>query len=71
MLPDLRKSGTLGNARSWQAVVREGILNDRGMASFAGSLSEEEAEAIRAYVIHRANEDKVLEAADAQQVARR
>jgi alcohol dehydrogenase (cytochrome c)/quinohemoprotein ethanol dehydrogenase len=30
------------------------------MASFKGSLSKEEIEAIRAYVIHRANEDKAL-----------
>ena len=58
VLPDLRRSGTLSNAASWQAVVREGILQDRGMASFSESLSESEADAIRAYVIHRANEDK-------------
>jgi alcohol dehydrogenase (cytochrome c)/quinohemoprotein ethanol dehydrogenase len=31
------------------------------MASFAGSLSKEEIEAIRAYVIQRANEDKAIE----------
>lgn len=71
LLPDLRRSGTLGDPGSWQAVVREGILTDNGMVSFASSLSEEESEAIRAYVIHRANEDKALEAADAQRVARR
>ncbi|RGP41537.1 Alcohol dehydrogenase (azurin) [Altererythrobacter insulae] len=58
VLPDLRRSGTLSNAASWQAVVREGILADQGMVSFAESLSEQEADAIRAYVIHRANEDK-------------
>lgn len=57
-LPDLRRSATLSNGASWQAVVREGILSERGMASFGDSLSEEEADAIRAYVIHRANEDK-------------
>ena len=58
VLPDLRRSGTLSNAASWQAVVRDGILADQGMVSFAESLSEQEADAIRAYVIHRANEDK-------------
>ena len=58
VLPDLRRSGTLSNAASWQAVVREGILAEQGMVSFAESLSEQEADAIRAYVIHRANEDK-------------
>ena len=32
------------------------------MASFAKSLSESEVEAIRQYVIKRANEDKAMEA---------
>ena len=58
VLPDLRRSGTLSNKASWQAVVREGILQDNGMANFADSLTAEEADAIREYVIARANEDK-------------
>ena len=62
VLPDLRRSGTLGDPKSWAAVVHDGILKENGMAGFAGSLSKQEAEAIRAYVIHRANEDKALEA---------
>lgn len=70
-LPDLRRSGTLGNSASWQAVVHGGILNDNGMVSFATSMSKEEIEAVRAYVIQRANEDKALEAATAEQVAAR
>ncbi|MGB3808140.1 MAG: PQQ-dependent dehydrogenase, methanol/ethanol family [Erythrobacter sp.] len=61
VLPDLRRSGTLGARESWMAVVHDGILEDNGMASFAGSLSREEIEAIRAYVIHRANEDREME----------
>ena len=61
VLPDLRRSGTLGNAQSWAAVVHDGILKDNGMVGFEGSMSREEIEAIRAYVIHRANEDKVME----------
>lgn len=65
-LPDLRRSGALGNAASWQAVVYDGILTDNGMVSFATSMSKEEIEAIRAYVIKRANEDKALEAAGAK-----
>ncbi len=69
VLPDLRRSGTLGNAQSWAAVVHDGILKDNGMVSFADSMSREEIEAIRAYVIHRANEDKALEGSG--QVARR
>ena len=58
VLPDLRKSGTLSNKGTWQAVLQEGILQDNGMASFASSLSSDESDAIREYVIHRANEDK-------------
>ncbi len=71
VLPDLRRSGTLGNRQAWKAVVHDGILKDNGMVSFATSMSEEEIDAIRAYVIQRANEDKALEASDAAQVARR
>ncbi len=69
LLPDLRRSGTLGNAQAWQAVVHDGILKDNGMVAFEGSLSKEEIEAIRAYVIQRANEDKAIEGTE--QVARR
>lgn len=69
VLPDLRRSGTLGNAQAWQAVVQEGILKDNGMVSFATSMTPEESDAIRAYVIARANEDKALEAGG--KVARR
>ncbi len=61
VLPDLRRSGTLGNAGSWAAVVHDGILKENGMVGFAESMSREEIEAIRAYVIHRANEDKAME----------
>ena len=68
-LPDLRRSGSLGSRQAWKAVVYDGILKDNGMVSFAPSITEEEAEAIRAYVIQRANEDKALEAATAEQVA--
>jgi alcohol dehydrogenase (cytochrome c)/quinohemoprotein ethanol dehydrogenase len=61
VLPDLRRAGSLESAQAWAAVVHDGVLKDNGMASFKGSLSRQEIEAIRAYVIHRANEDKALE----------
>jgi len=61
VLPDLRRSGTLGSPQSWMAVVHDGILKGNGMVGFADSMSREEIEAIRAYVIHRANEDKAME----------
>ena len=66
VLPDLRRSGALGNKGVWQAVVQDGILTDNGMASFSGSLTPEESDAIREYVIHRANEDRALETGDAE-----
>lgn len=69
VLPDLRRAGSLESAAAWNAVVEGGALKDNGMASFKGSLSKDEIEAIRAYVIKRANEDKVLEAG--KKVARR
>jgi alcohol dehydrogenase (cytochrome c)/quinohemoprotein ethanol dehydrogenase len=61
VLPDLRRAGSLESAQAWAAVVHGGMLKDNGMASFANSLSKDEIEAIRAYVIKRANEDKALE----------
>lgn len=70
VLPDLRRAGSLESAAAWSAVVHDGALKSNGMASFAGSLSKSEIEAIRAYVIKRANEDKTLGDA-AKKVARR
>ncbi|MXP30658.1 PQQ-dependent dehydrogenase, methanol/ethanol family [Erythrobacter jejuensis] len=61
VLPDLRRSATIANASAFTAVVHDGILKDNGMASFAGSLSKEEIDAIREYIIKRANEDKAIE----------
>ncbi|KUO55767.1 MAG: alcohol dehydrogenase [Sphingomonadales bacterium BRH_c3] len=58
VLPDLRRSGTLQSRDTFLQVVRGGMLQDRGMVSFAESLTETEADAIRAYIIARANEDK-------------
>ena len=63
MLPDLRRAGSLESASAWNAVVEGGLLKANGMASFKGSLSKDEIEAIRAYVIQRANEDKAIEGA--------
>ena len=72
VLPDLRRSGALDNRQAWQQIVHEGALQDNGMASFKGSLTPAEIEAIRAYVIQRANEDKEMEnTRAANRVARR
>jgi PQQ-dependent dehydrogenase (methanol/ethanol family) len=53
---DLRYSTLLGDARGFAAVVHEGAMADNGMPVFAG-LDAADVEAIRAYVIARANAD--------------
>jgi len=55
VLPDLRYSGTL-DSDQWFDVVLKGILKSRGMVSFEKDLSHDDAAAIRAYVILRANQ---------------
>ena len=55
VLPDLRYSGTLGSDQ-WFYVVLNGALKSNGMVSFKSELSHEDAAAIRAYVIFRANQ---------------
>src|SRR5690606_30674861 len=55
VFPDLRLSNRLGDQEAWHAVVIEGELADRGMVSFEESLGEGDAEAIRAFIIRRAN----------------
>ena len=62
VLPDLRRSGTLSNKDAFLAVVHDGVLTQNGMASFAASLSKEEIDAIRAYIVFRANQDRQMEA---------
>ncbi len=64
VLPDLRRSGALGDAKSWATIVHGGALKANGMASFANVMSEAQSETVRQYVIKRANEDKVLDAGD-------
>lgn len=62
VLPDLRRSGALDNRTAWAQIVHGGALANNGMASFADSLSEEQIETIRQFVIFRANEDRDMEA---------
>jgi quinohemoprotein ethanol dehydrogenase len=52
--PDLRWStGAIHDI--WQQIVREGILAPVGMVGFGQFLSEEDAEAIRQYVLSEAH----------------
>jgi alcohol dehydrogenase (cytochrome c)/quinohemoprotein ethanol dehydrogenase len=56
-VPDLRASSFLGND-FWYEIVLNGAMKDAGMAPFKSVLDHTDAEAIRAYVIHRAHEDE-------------
>lgn len=55
LVPDLRYSSTLANGQ-WFNIVLGGLLEPNGMISFKKDLSHEDASAIRAYVIARANQ---------------
>ncbi len=55
VLPDLRYSGALAN-QHWLSIVRDGMLRPGGMVGFSKELSQQDAEAIRAYVIFRATQ---------------
>jgi len=56
--PDLRFSNRILNADTWSAVVERGELEANGMVSFREVLEPNDAEAIRAYVISRANAER-------------
>lgn len=62
VLPDLRRSGVLADRDSWRGVVIDGLLAERGMASFKRVLSPDDAEAVRAYV---AEKSRILGASEA------
>jgi PQQ-dependent dehydrogenase (methanol/ethanol family) len=61
LIPDLRGSPYLHDAGTWDKVVLEGVLSDRGMASMSSFLNGEESQAIRAYVIAQAWRGKNLQ----------
>ena len=54
VLPDLRRSGVIADKALWDSIVREGLLSQNGMVSFATVMSEAETDAIRSFVIDRA-----------------
>jgi len=58
--PDLRHSTALGNPKLWQDIVHDGLLKQNGMVAWKDQFSPEQIEAIRLYVVKRANEDKAL-----------
>jgi cytochrome c553 len=58
LFPDLRYAGALWGAEAFKAIVIGGALQSNGMVSFRKVLTAQDAEAIRAYVVHLANEAK-------------
>jgi alcohol dehydrogenase (cytochrome c)/quinohemoprotein ethanol dehydrogenase len=58
VIQDLRRSGALVNKTAWQSIVHDGAMKDFGMAPFEGSLTPDQIDAIREWVIFRANQDK-------------
>src|SRR6185295_15292850 len=58
IFPDLRYAGALHSAEAFKAIVIDGALEQNGMVSFRKVLKAQDAEAIRAYVTHLANEAK-------------
>lgn len=58
--PDLRHSVALSNPKLWQEIVHDGLLKQNGMVGWKGQFTPEQIEAIRLWVVQRANEDKKL-----------
>jgi quinohemoprotein ethanol dehydrogenase len=63
--PDLRYSKLLDDD-GWYDVVLGGKFKDQGMVSFAKNLNKQQANAIRAFVIQHAIDDKIEEAKQAK-----
>ncbi len=59
--PDLRHSAVLGSAEAWRNIVFDGALAHNGMVAWKTQFNADQIDAIRLYVIKRANEDKALE----------
>ena len=58
VFPDLRYAGALWAADAFKAIVIDGALQPDGMVSFRKVLTLQDAEAIRAYIVHVANQAK-------------
>jgi alcohol dehydrogenase (cytochrome c)/quinohemoprotein ethanol dehydrogenase len=61
LLPDLRRSAYIADAEAFRGVVLGGALAANGMASFDAVFDEDDVEAIRAYIVARANQDAAAE----------
>jgi alcohol dehydrogenase (cytochrome c)/quinohemoprotein ethanol dehydrogenase len=58
LFPDLRYAGPLWSSDAFKAIVIDGVLQANGMVSFRKVLTPQDAEAIRAHVVHLANQAK-------------
>jgi quinohemoprotein ethanol dehydrogenase len=58
VLPDLRYSSVINDSQAMDIIVRQGSLQAKGMVAFKDEVSPQQLEQIRAYVVHRANEDR-------------
>jgi mono/diheme cytochrome c family protein len=67
---DLRRSPFIQDQAGFDAVVREGQLQHKGMAAFGDEVTEDRAKAIRAYIVGRAIAAKKVEAAQAKTAAK-
>jgi quinohemoprotein ethanol dehydrogenase len=59
VLPDLRRMSPAVKEH-FQDIVRGGMLEDNGMASFGDLLSEQDVQDIYSYIIKRARQDRAL-----------
>ena len=55
-LPDVRHSAMIGSAEAFRSVVIDGALIDKGMPPWSEVLSDDDAEAIRAFIVFMANQ---------------
>lgn len=60
VLPDLRQSAALADKAIWDNVLRNGALSDQGMVSYADEMTDAQTNAIRSYLIDRAQYAKSL-----------
>jgi quinohemoprotein ethanol dehydrogenase len=56
--PNLTRTPLLHTQEGFDNVVLKGVLKEKGMASFADALKAEDTQALRAYLVARANELK-------------
>jgi len=60
VLPDLRRMSPT-TREHFDAIVREGMLEDNGMPNFSDLLSEQDVQDVYSYIIKRATEDRTLQ----------